>query len=144
MGRAIEHIVRLRAGGVCEYCRVPESVSPTPFPLDHVVAKQHGGPSTVDNLALACAECNWHKGPNLASLDPPGTGKLTRLFDPRLNVWVKHFRWKGAQLFARTAIGRATILVLDINDALRVDLRRSLMNEGLFPRNPARHGGPRP
>ena len=140
MNRALEQIVRLRAGGVCEYCRLPEALAPTPFALDHVVAKQHRGPTVLTNLALACPECNLHKGPNLASLDPPGTGRLTRLFDPRRDDWVKHFRWHGARLVGRTAVGRATILCLNINAALRIDVRRSLMDEGLYPGDPIERG----
>jgi len=136
MDRATEHIVRLRAGGVCEYCRLPESAAPVAFVIDHIVARQHRGLTVVQNLALACTECNLHKGPNLASLDPPGTGELTRLFNPRTDVWHDHFRWNGPELTGLTAIGRVTILVLNINDPLRVDVRQSLMDEGSFPLGP--------
>jgi hypothetical protein len=136
MDRATEHIVRLRAAGVCEYCRLPEAAVPTGFVIDHIVARQHRGPTVAENLALACPECNLHKGPNLTSLDPPGTGAITRLFNPRVDLWTDHFRWNGAELVGLSPIGRATILCLNINDPLRLDLRRSLMEEGLFPRDP--------
>jgi len=132
MDRATEHIVRLRAGGVCEYCRLPEAAAPVAFVIDHIIARQHLGRTVAHNLALACMECNLHKGPNLASLDPPGTGELTRLFTPRTDEWYQHFGWNGPELMGLTAIGRATILVLNINDPLRVDVRQSLMDEGLF------------
>jgi 5-methylcytosine-specific restriction endonuclease McrA len=82
MNRKTEFTVRRRAGGFCEYCRSPESLSHLPFTLDHIVARQHGGQSTQDNLALACPECNLHKGPNITGIDPK-TKALTRLFDPR-------------------------------------------------------------
>jgi hypothetical protein len=62
MDRKTEHIVRLRSGGVCEYCRLPEVVSHLPFPLDHIVARQHGGPSSEENLALSCPEWNSEVG----------------------------------------------------------------------------------
>ena len=52
MDRKTEHIVRLRGGGVCEYCRLPEVVSHLPFPLDHIIARQHHGPSTEDGAVL--------------------------------------------------------------------------------------------
>lgn len=136
MDRATEHIVRLRAGGICEYCRLPEAAAPVEFVIDHIVARQHRGATVAENLALACMECNLHKGPNLASLDPPGTGELTRLFNPRTDAWEDRFQWNGAELVGLTAIGRATILVLSINDPLRVDVRQSLMDEGLFPPRP--------
>src|SRR4051812_24385776 len=94
MERKTEHIVRLRAGGLCEYCRLPQSISFLTFPLDHVIAIQHGGQGTEENLAVACPECNLSKGPNVAGLDPR-TGKLTRLFNPRIDEWTRHFRFEG-------------------------------------------------
>ncbi len=36
----------------------------------HIVASQHLGATTVDNLALSCPFCNRHKGPNLVGIDP--------------------------------------------------------------------------
>jgi hypothetical protein len=139
MDRITEHIVRLRAGGLCEYCRFPEAVAPVAFVIDHIIARQHRGETVADNLALACVECNLHKGPNIASLDP-SSGRLTRLFNPRTDQWSKHFEWKGARLIGKTSIGRVTERTLNINDELRVDLRQSLMDEGLFPRDPEPNG----
>jgi len=41
---ALASEVRERAGHACEYCRMPEAFYPTtPFPLDHIIARQHGG-----------------------------------------------------------------------------------------------------
>lgn len=134
MERRIEHIARLRAGGVCEYCHLPESVSHFQFSLDHIVARQHGGRSTEDNLALACPWCNQHEGPNLTGIDPD-SGELTRLYHPRRDRWLDHFQWEGAVLVALTAIGRTTLYVLSMNDPLAVSLRRDLMATGLFPRD---------
>jgi len=34
---------------------LPESGSDLPFVIDHIVARQHGGPSSDDNLALVCS-----------------------------------------------------------------------------------------
>jgi len=79
MNRKTEYTVRRRAGGFCEYCRMPESLSNLPFPLDHVIARQHGGKSTESNLALTCPECNLHKGPKSRAFDPK-TKALTRPF----------------------------------------------------------------
>jgi len=41
-----------------------------PHQPDHIIARQHGGQTTADNLAFACIHCNRHKGPNIASIDP--------------------------------------------------------------------------
>jgi hypothetical protein len=51
----------------------------------------------------------------------------------RRQKWKRHFRWKGSVLVGRTAIGRATIAVLKINHPDRIQLRESLMEEGVFP-----------
>ncbi len=100
--------------------------------IDHVIAQKHGGPTVAGNLVLACFPCNNHKGPNIAGLDPV-TRKLTRLFNPRRHKWRRHFRWAGPYLEGKTAIGRVTISVLEINFSERVLLRQSLIEEGVFP-----------
>jgi len=133
MDDSLAQEVRLRAGGVCEYCRMPQAFYPTvPFPIDHVVALQHGGPTVTANLALSCLHCNSHKGPNIAGLDPR-TRKLTRLFNPRRHKWGRHFRWEGPQLVGRTAVGRVTVAVLAMNAPEVVAVREALIEEGHFP-----------
>ena len=124
--------VRRRAGRRCEYCQMPEAYYRTRFQVDHVIAQQHGGDDDLDNLAWSCLHCNVHKGPNIAGLDTE-TGALTRLFHPREDKWDEHFVWHGAWLVGKTAVGRATIAVLAINDARYVTVREALMAEGVFP-----------
>jgi hypothetical protein len=111
---------------------MPEQLDVLPFELEHVVPKQHGGADELSNRALACFACNRHKGPNLAGVDAR-TGKKVWLFNPRRHKWQRHFRWKGPVLVGRTSVGRATVAVLAINAAHRVDQRRQLMAEGVFP-----------
>jgi len=123
--------VRRRAAGCCEYCHLPEAHVMTPFQLEHVVARQHLGGDTPGNLAYACLRCNLHKGPNLAGIDPK-TKKLTKLFNPRRHKWDRHFRWVGALLAGKTAVGRTTIEVLAMNDPNRVALREELIRQGLL------------
>jgi hypothetical protein len=126
--------VRRRAGHTCEYCRLPESLYAGPFEIEHVIAKQHGGPTSLANLANACLRCNKHKGPNLAGIDRrTSRTKLVRIFNPRRHKWSAHFRWEGAVIVGRTAIGRVTVQLLAMNDPLRVALRQSLMDEGWVP-----------
>ena len=99
--------------------------------IDHVIARMHGGPTTAGNLALACFPCNNHKGPNLAGIDPV-TRRITKLFHPRRHKWERQFHWDGPFLVGKTAVGRATIRVLRINDEVRIDLRQLLLDAGLF------------
>jgi hypothetical protein len=125
--------VRQRANHACEYCRMPQVYYPTvAFPIDHIIARQHGGPTLPRNLALSCLHCNSHKGPNLAEIDPR-TKKLTKLFNPRRHKWQRHFRWDGPYLVGRTAVGRVTVAVLAMNDPDAVEVRQALIDDGLFP-----------
>jgi len=58
---------------------------------------------------------------------------VVRLFHPRRDRWKRHFEWDGPLLTGRTAIGRTTIEVLEVNLSHRVEIRRALMEEGEFP-----------
>ncbi|HXK07029.1 MAG TPA: HNH endonuclease [Verrucomicrobiae bacterium] len=49
--------------------------------MEHIIAKQHGGPDDADNLALACHRCNLRKGPNLTGIDPQ-TAEVARPSQP--------------------------------------------------------------
>ena len=95
MDAALRALVRRRAGEVCEYCRLPQASSRfARFHVEHIIARQHGGTTEADNLALACSFCNLHKGPNIAALDND-TGQLVSLFHPRCDRWADHFAWQG-------------------------------------------------
>ena len=71
------------------------------------------------------------RGPNLSGIDPQ-TGRLTRLFHPRQDVWSDHFRYDGAVLLGITDVGRTTADVLGINHADRAVTRRLLIEAGHF------------
>jgi hypothetical protein len=132
MDQALAQFVRNRAHGLCEYCHMPGIYDRPGFEIEHIIARQHGGPTIAGNLALACFSCNKRKGPNLSGIDS-ATGRIVSLFNPRRHKWSRHFRSQGALLVGRTPIGRATIAVLGINMPLRVRLRQELIDEGVFP-----------
>ena len=118
--------VRKRAQNVCEYCHLHQDDSPlAPLHVEHIIPKVHGGTDDVENLALACIDCNLHKGTNLTGLDPQ-TGELTQLFHPRRQHWDEHFELHEGYLVGKTATGRTTIRVLDMNSDDQVALRSSL------------------
>lgn len=102
---------------------------PAPFQIDHIIARQHGGPTVADNLALACIHCNRFKGPNIAGIDPDNS-EIVRLFHPRSDIWAEHFIWDGPRLEALSPIGRATIALLLINDPEVIAVRMALREEG--------------
>lgn len=93
--------------------------------MEHVVPRKHGGTDSRDNLALACQNCNLHKGSNLAGVDPV-TGEMAPLFDPRSDRWDEHFVLRGARIEGVSNVGRTTVHVLCMNDPDRVQLRRLL------------------
>ena len=126
----LRSLVRHRAGNVCEYCRLPQGAAPiVRFHIEHIVARQHGDVTDADNLALACGKCNYHKGPNIAALDPED-GQLVRLFNPRRDRWEDHFSWDGSTIVGQTPIGRATVELLAMNDWERVEVRENLHAHG--------------
>jgi 5-methylcytosine-specific restriction endonuclease McrA len=126
-------LVRLRAGGVCEYCRLPQASQEATFHVDHIRPLAVGGTTTPFNLALACVTCSLRKAARTQARDPR-TRKLVRLFNPRRDDWHNHFRWTSSwQLTGRSPFGRATIVALGMNRPAVVAIRRVLADMGSFP-----------
>ena len=112
-----------RSGGCCEYCRRSLKVRLANFEIDHIVSLKYGGDERSDNLCLACAPCNRHKGAEIAAIDPH-TEQATRLFNPRRQNWDEHFQVNSdASLTGLSPEGRATVLVLRMNEAPRIEQR---------------------
>jgi hypothetical protein len=132
MDESLQRLVWDRARSRCEYCKLPQGLSYLDFEIDHIIALKHHGPTIESNLALACFYCNSAKGPNIAGIDPQ-SGEIIRLYNPRRDRWSRHFRWNGPRLIGRTRLARATIAVLEINHPDAIELRQSLIEEGLFP-----------
>lgn len=122
MDTRLRQLVRERADGRCDYCRLRQGQEPLPLHVEHIVPKQHGGTDVAENLALACHHCNLHKGTNLAGLDPQ-TQQLPRLFHPRLDDWSEHFENQAGEIIGLTAAGRTTVRLLRINEHGRRELR---------------------
>lgn len=115
--------VRQRAGNRCEYCGLRQQDSPlAALHVEHIIPKSHGGNDDLENLALACIDCNLHKGTNLTGIDPQ-TNEVTELFHPRRQRWEDHFAWRSIYVVGKTAIGRTTIRVLNMNSEDQLALR---------------------
>jgi 5-methylcytosine-specific restriction endonuclease McrA len=132
MEAALVRLVWQRAEERCEYCRMPQAFDDATFEIDHVISRKHHGPTVASNLRLSCFYCNSFKGSDVSGLEAT-TRKLTPLFHPRRHKWTRHFRWQGAYLVGRTAMGRVTVALLHINDDYRVELRDELIAAGVFP-----------
>ncbi len=123
MTEAARAFVRQRASNRCEYCHLHQDDSPlAALHLEHIRARKHGGSDDESNLCLACIDCNLHKGPNLTGIDPL-TGAVTGLFHPRQQPWEDHFAFEGIYITGRTAVGRTTIQVLDMNSDDQLNFR---------------------
>jgi hypothetical protein len=134
MDAKTRELVRQRAGRRCEYCHFPEhALSYLVFHVDHIIAKQHLDEVSDDpqSLAWACSECNYHKGPNLVSIDPQ-TKQKSELFSPRRDDWNEHFAIDRGMLVGLTPSGRATARLLNMNAPRLVRLRRELIDQGQF------------
>jgi hypothetical protein len=121
--------VRQRAKNRCEYCLLHQKHSTFTHHIEHIIAKQHGGSEAQDNLALSCHRCNLHKGTNLTGIDPINLD-LVSLFNPRRDSWSHHFVINNVSIIGLTPTGRATVRVLAMNDARRLELRAELLKLG--------------
>ena len=127
MDARTRELVRQRAGQRCEYCHLRESAVPyLVFHVDHIIASDD-----PQGLAWACSECNYHKGPNLASIDPE-TNEQATVFHPRIDDWESHFTVENGRIIGRTPAGRATARLLNMNAPRMVRLRRELVEQGEF------------
>ena len=123
MSPATRAAVRERAAQRCEYCQLHQADSPlAALHVEHIIPRSHGGTDDPDNLALACIDCNLHKGPNLTGLDPE-TSLVTELFHPRRQRWEDHFVWRDIHIAGETAQGRVTVRVLHMNAEDQLALR---------------------
>ncbi len=120
-------LVRRRAEGRCEYCRLPEALSDVTFHIEHIVARQHQGSDDLSNLALACDRCNLFKGPNLSA---KWEGQTVDLFHPRKHKWLDHFMFDGPGVLGLTPIGKAPVALLKMNAPRRLAIRRRVLAEG--------------
>jgi hypothetical protein len=126
-----------RANRFCEYCRASMKILGI-MEIDHIVPVTAEGSTTLDNLCLACRSCNSAKR-NYQSGNDPVTHDDVSLFNPRTQVWSEHFAWNDDYIDIQgiSAIGRATVLRLDMNNHALVQARRLWRKTGWQP--PAIH-----
>ena len=130
---ALRRQVEKRARGRCEYCLLHADDAYYSHHVDHVIAEKHGGATDFDNLAFCCAECNLRKGSDLASLSQ--SGRLTALFNPRRQRWSAHFHLESGIIETLSVTGEVTARLLAFNEETRVEVRRTLSEANLYPRN---------
>ena len=105
-----------------------------PLEIDHIIPTARGGTDEEENLWLACCMCNGFKGDRTHGLDPL-TGQEVPLYDPRQQQWAEHFTWSadGLQIIGLTPCGRATVVVLQLNNVIAVMVRQEWVSAGWHP-----------
>jgi hypothetical protein len=126
--------IRAQAGDRCGYCQSAQRYVFAPLEIDHIIPTARGGTDEEENLWLACRMCNGFKGDRTHGLDPL-TGQEVPLFDPRHQHWAEHFAWSadGLQVIGLTPCGRATVVMLQLNNVIAVMVRRESVSAGWHP-----------
>ena len=127
----IKRLVYKRADGCCEYCQTCEHNTGQPMHIEHIIP---GDNDELDNLCLACASCNLSKATATTEVDP-NTQSTVSLFNPRTQMWTDHFEWidNNCRIGGKTAIGRATVVRLKMNQDRLVRARRNWIRSGNHP-----------
>ncbi len=118
----------------CAYCLTTEENCGLRMHVDHIIPEAAGGPTTADNLCLVCFSCNVHKGARQTGTDPL-TGETIPLFHPLRQRWQDHFAWDEShtQVVGLTPCGRATVIMLLVNNPTVVRARRRWVSAGWHP-----------
>ncbi|MFQ5594258.1 MAG: HNH endonuclease [Anaerolineae bacterium] len=128
----LRRLVITRANNRCEYCGLSQQGQVATFHVDHVVPLDADGPTTAENLALACVSCSLHKSARQTAIDPQ-SGESVPLYNPRQDSWHEDFHWAGARVVGKTATGRATIAALKMNRPLILAIREEEAMVGRHP-----------
>ena len=131
---ALREKVAAQARHRCGYCLSAQAIIGSPLEIDHLLPESLGGLTEETNLWLACSLCNDHKGNRVAAVDPL-SGIKVQLFNPRRHKWNAHFSWNesGDRIVGSTAIGRATVVALNLNRPTLVQARRAWVLVGWHP-----------
>jgi hypothetical protein len=123
-----------QAGPRCGYCRTSARIIGQPLTVEHIIPTARGGTSAEENLWLTCRRCNEFKGVQVDAVDPE-TATRVPLFNPRQQVWQEHFAWSrdGTRILGQTAVGRATVRALKLNNPDIVASRRLWVSVGWHP-----------
>jgi hypothetical protein len=132
----LRHLVEMRAQGVCEYCLIAEEDTVLGCQVDHIISEKHDGPTSEENLAVACVFCNQAKGSDIGSI-VWNTGALVRFFNPRTDRWGEHFLLQDYRIEPLTEIGAVTVRILQFKSVERLLERQALALVKRYPNDVA-------
>ena len=118
----------------CGYCQSQQYLIGIQLTVEHIVPESLGGDTTLDNLCLACWDCNLIKGNRIAAIDPQ-SGIRVRLFHPNNQKWTEHFHWHhdNIRIMGLTPTGRATVGLIKLNRPVLLHARRFWRDAGWHP-----------
>ena len=102
--------------------------------VDHIVPVSAAGETVAENLCLSCVSCNSFKLNFQTGFDTESQ-RESRLYHPRGDSWEEHFRWSddSSEIIGLTAIGRATVNRLKMNQPRMLIARREWKKSGNHP-----------
>jgi len=126
--------VRRQAEDRCGYCLSRQEYIWGKLEIEHIIPLATEGTDDEENLWLACRPCNLQKSDQTEAQDPL-TGQRVHLFNPRVQFWWDHFMWSqdGTLIIGLTPTGRATVMALQLNESLRIAVRRRWVEVGWHP-----------
>ena len=130
----LKHTIQEAAGNRCGYCLSHQRYTMSKLEIEHIFPKSNGGTDTEENLWLSCGLCNRYKGTKITGFDDE-TQKFVSLFNPRQQIWTEHFTWSSdeTEIIGLTAVGRATVNALKLNNEIAVEVRRNWIIAGWHP-----------
>jgi hypothetical protein len=134
VGEQQRALIEARAARRCEYCHLPVDGQVARFPIDHIIPRNAGGRTEMDNLALICPHCDGRKWAHTEGIDPISR-EAVRLFNPRTQAWSDHFQWsklETAIIEGKTPCRRATIARLQMNHPDMIAVRKLLVALGIL------------
>jgi hypothetical protein len=130
--RLLRDEIFARDGGRCLYCGLQQYGQGAVFHINHMIPRSKGGETIAENLALQCPYCSLHKADKTSGIDPI-SGEELDLFRPLTQVWTEHFALaEDGTITGLTAIGRATVTALRINDPIPRTARALQRKQGLL------------
>ena len=103
---ALRTLLALRDKRRCAYCLTTEENCGLRMHVDHIIPETAGGPTTEENLCLACFSCNTAKAAQQTAVDPH-SGAPVSLFHPLRQRWSEHFSWDESQTQIIGCVSRA-------------------------------------
>jgi len=99
--------------------------------VDHIDPQDE---DELENLCLACWNCNSSKHRAVSAFDPQ-TNEIVALFNPRQQQWSDHFEWieNAIRVQGKTPTGRTTIERLKMNRPRLVIARLRWVKAGYHP-----------